>query len=69
MLKIVWVLAFAAMVTGCGDNMLQPSAVAATPAASASVSADTVVWGTLDEDDNIVWGTVDDENIVWGTLR
>jgi hypothetical protein len=29
---------------------------------------DNIVWGTSDEDDNIVWGTSDeDDNIVWGT--
>ena len=29
---------------------------------------DNIVWGTLDED-NIVWGTMDEDNIVWGTSQ
>ena len=30
---------------------------------------DNIVWGTADENgDNIVWGTSDDDNIVWGTM-
>ena len=31
---------------------------------------DNVVWGTLDSEDNVTWGTAsdDDDNVVWGTF-
>ena len=34
-------------------------------------TGDNIVWGTMSGDDNIVWGTADEngDNIVWGTCR
>jgi hypothetical protein len=51
-----------------------PAAVVATATPGEGIvalpphgGAHNIAWGTVSEDENIVWATTIDENIVWGT--